>query len=137
MNKERRKEITAAWDARNPDNARQRRLTRMKRERQAPGQHTAAQWRARLTDYGHRCAYCQTPLAGRHRTKDHLRPLSRGGSQNPDNLVPACRSCNSRKKDRTADEFIAALRVESPEALPCIHPRLWTEIGSAETRPPA
>lgn len=40
-------------------------------------------------------------------TADRVIPLSRGGSNFIENIVPACGSCNSRKGTRTADEFIA------------------------------
>jgi len=32
-------------------------------------------------------------------TNDHIWPVSRGGKSRPANIVPACRSCNSRKRD--------------------------------------
>lgn len=41
------------------------------------------------------CAYCVRPA----RTLDHFIPVSRGGRTEPGNLVPACKSCNSKKKD--------------------------------------
>ena len=42
---------------------------------------------------GWRCAYCGGPAD----TVDHLVPYSRSGDNAMDNLVAACRSCNSRK----------------------------------------
>jgi 5-methylcytosine-specific restriction endonuclease McrA len=49
------------------------------------------------------CAYCFR--SDRRLTVDHLTPLSRGGSHTIDNLVPACRPCNSSKGTRTLSEF--------------------------------
>lgn len=47
--------------------------------------------------FGHRCAYCgQKP---KHLTIDHVIPKSHGGSDEPRNLVPACLSCNGKKKN--------------------------------------
>jgi 5-methylcytosine-specific restriction endonuclease McrA len=46
--------------------------------------------------YDHCCAYCGTRAKG-HLTQDHLTPLSAGGSHTVSNVIPACRSCNSRK----------------------------------------
>lgn len=45
---------------------------------------------------GRACWYCPRPAD----TVDHLIPLARGGTNYEGNLVPACRSCNSRKQDR-------------------------------------
>ncbi|MDX2539811.1 HNH endonuclease domain-containing protein [Streptomyces scabiei] len=44
-----------------------------------------------------RCAYCAGPAIG----VDHVWPRSRGGDDHPNNLVPACRSCNSSKSNRS------------------------------------
>jgi len=46
------------------------------------------------------CAYC----GGVATTRDHVVPVSRGGSNASLNLVPACLSCNSRKGNRTIQE---------------------------------
>lgn len=52
---------------------------------------------------GSRCRYCGTECF-EDLTIDHVFPRSRGGSDNPSNLVVACRSCNSRKSDKTPEE---------------------------------
>lgn len=57
---------------------------------------TEAEWEQIKAHYGHCCVYC-----GRHMqrlTQDHLTPLSKGGSHTKHNVVPACLSCNSKKK---------------------------------------
>lgn len=47
------------------------------------------------------CWYCLSKLHPfRTFTIDHERPVSRGGPDDLDNLVPCCKSCNSRKRDR-------------------------------------
>jgi len=47
------------------------------------------------------CVYCGAPAAH----VDHVRPLSRGGAEHPDNLAPACEWCNLSKKDRLLIEW--------------------------------
>ena len=66
-----------------------------------------------------RCYYCFKPLSllagsdGDDRAegaqKDHLTPVSRGGSDTIDNIVPACFLCNRKKGDMTEPEFRKAL----------------------------
>lgn len=48
--------------------------------------------RARLR--GQPCWICGNPSD----TVDHILPLSRGGTNDPANLAPACRSCNSARR---------------------------------------
>lgn len=55
--------------------------------------------------YGGKCVYCCSPAT----TIDHLHPVSRGGRTTPGNVVPACRSCNSRKKDMELDDWLKKL----------------------------
>ena len=44
-----------------------------------------------------RCAYCGCPLGMETATIDHVIALSRGGANDRDNLVAACRKCNEDK----------------------------------------
>jgi 5-methylcytosine-specific restriction endonuclease McrA len=48
-----------------------------------------------LNAYGHCCVYCGRKM--QRLTQDHITPLSRGGNHTKSNIVPACRSCNSKK----------------------------------------
>jgi 5-methylcytosine-specific restriction endonuclease McrA len=48
----------------------------------------------------HRCQYCGATAEN----VDHVVPRSRGGIHEWENVVAACRRCNSRKKDRTPAE---------------------------------
>lgn len=49
----------------------------------------------------YRCFYCGDPAT----TADHLLPVSRGGTDDPKNLVAACSNCNGTKGEMTAEEF--------------------------------
>jgi 5-methylcytosine-specific restriction endonuclease McrA len=50
----------------------------------------------------HTCQYCGH--VGGDLTLDHVVPRSRGGRNSWENIVTACRECNSRKRDRTPTE---------------------------------
>lgn len=57
-----------------------------------------AEWDCIVDMFGGACAYClrtDTRL-----TRDHVQPLAAGGLDVPDNVVPACLSCNSSKRDQ-------------------------------------
>jgi len=53
---------------------------------------------------GYRCMYCGKPSSGEGLELEHVIPKSRGGRNSWENLVAACRKCNSRKNDRTPEE---------------------------------
>jgi 5-methylcytosine-specific restriction endonuclease McrA len=73
------------------------RARHVKKHANGPNDLTLAQWREIKTHYGHCCVYCGRKM---HKlTQDHITPLSQGGSHTASNIVPACQSCNSRKKD--------------------------------------
>lgn len=76
---------------------------------------TAIEWRSLLEAFGNRCAYCLTagPLQVEHKI-----PVSRGGSNTIDNIVPACARCNARKHVLTDDEFRARLAAEQDRRPP-------------------
>ena len=55
---------------------------------------------------GHRCQYC----GGSAENIDHVVPRSRGGEHVWENVVAACRPCNTKKEDRFLHEVGLALR---------------------------
>jgi 5-methylcytosine-specific restriction endonuclease McrA len=55
---------------------------------------------------GGRCQYCAAPAE----SIDHVVPRSRGGEHVWENVVAACRACNTRKRDRMLSETPMALR---------------------------
>lgn len=54
--------------------------------------------------FGFCCAYCGDRFSGQLEP-DHVVPLSRGGYNSTANLLPACRSCNSDKRDLLLSEW--------------------------------
>jgi 5-methylcytosine-specific restriction endonuclease McrA len=55
---------------------------------------------------GSRCQYCAAPAE----SIDHVVPRSKGGEHAWENVVAACRPCNTRKRDRLLSETTMVLR---------------------------
>lgn len=91
-----------AWQAANPERVRAIRHRRRAREVAAEGSFTSREWLELVERHGWRCAYRGEggPLQPDHRT-----PLSRGGTNFIENILPACRLCNLRKHTMTEEEF--------------------------------
>ena len=51
------------------------------------------------------CLYCGDYLWGWELTRDHVIPVSRGGTDTWENVVTACRECNHYKADKLLDEI--------------------------------
>lgn len=88
-------ELRAKWReyARSPEGKANLHRHRAKRKA-VPGKFTAAEWRAKLAEFGGCCAFCGTNV---NIQIDHIVPLARGGSNAIDNIQPLCKLCNSRK----------------------------------------
>jgi 5-methylcytosine-specific restriction endonuclease McrA len=83
---------------------------------------------------GSQCCYCERTLdfrAGKgpsQATVDHVIAITRGGSDGPENLVLACRECNSRKANRSPEEAQMPIRFgHVRERLAGVSPRDVTE----------
>lgn len=76
---------------------------------------------------GHRCQYC----GGTAENIDHVVPRSKGGAHSWENVVAACRPCNTRKEDRLLHETGLTLR-----RLPAA-PRdgVWVLAANGRVRP--
>jgi len=62
---------------------------------------TAQEWTDILEAYNYRCAYCDIEFEVENMLhKDHVIPISKGGHNIKENIVPACRICNSKKHDK-------------------------------------
>jgi hypothetical protein len=71
---------------------------RRSKEKNAPlNDFTALDWEKTLKFFGNKCAYCWCQDKKIHR--EHVVPLSKGGSNTITNVIPACESCNCSKSD--------------------------------------
>lgn len=79
---------------RNPERIAHLKARRYARERNAEGSHTLEEWQAMKNEFNNKCAFCKKD---KKLTKDHIIPLSKGGTDYIENIQPLCRSCNSKK----------------------------------------
>jgi 5-methylcytosine-specific restriction enzyme A len=78
-------------------------------ERQKARDLRSSQWWKRRCAKAE-CHYCGSPTPSRELTMDHIVPLSRGGKSTKGNLVPACKICNTKKKQLLPMEWEAYLQ---------------------------
>jgi 5-methylcytosine-specific restriction endonuclease McrA len=69
----------------------------IKRERQKARDLRQSQWWKRRLAKG-QCYYCGRQIPVAELTMDHVVPVARGGKSTRGNVVPACKSCNTKKK---------------------------------------
>lgn len=67
------------------------------------------------------CGWCQRPLTEDSATTDHVVPLSRGGSNNWDNLCLACVDCNQARQNNLPGEWPILVQPKAVET----EPRIW------------
>lgn len=99
-------ERTRRWNKKNPDKVRAYTLNGVARRRNAEGKYTPADIVQLYKDQGGHCAYCGIGLCGEYHV-DHMVPLTKGGSNWPDNLALACPTCNMSKNNHLLHEWEA------------------------------
>jgi len=86
----------------------------IKRERSKARELRKSQWWKRKRSGG-ACYFCGRKVPPKELTMDHIVPLIRGGKSAKGNLVPACKECNSKKKQMLPlewEEYLSRLRQE-------------------------
>lgn len=72
--------------------------------KQLPGKHTFQDIVDLLEKQNYLCNGCKSPLI--EYEVDHIIPVSRNGTNWPDNLQILCPHCNAEKHDKTMDEWL-------------------------------
>jgi 5-methylcytosine-specific restriction endonuclease McrA len=83
---------------RHPEKISHLKARRYARQRNAKGSHSFEEWQRLKRKFRNKCAICRKK---KELTKDHIKPLSLGGTDYISNIQPLCRSCNSRKWKKT------------------------------------
>lgn len=65
--------------------------------------------------WGGRCCYCEKVLTAGYEL-DHIVPLAKEGSHEPENLAPCCKSCNSSKGAKLLTDWRGGIYAESVPA---------------------
>lgn len=95
------------WQKDNPESGRRQAQRRVARANKLTNTFTEDEWKGALLHFGNTCAYC-----GIHQddldivlNQEHVIPVTKKGGYTADNIIPACRSCNSSKSDRDFEEW--------------------------------
>lgn len=74
-----------------------RKKVRRERIKQYDGFHSIGEWETLKAQYNWNCPSCKKSEPEIKLTRDHIIAISKGGSDNIENIQPLCKSCNSKK----------------------------------------
>lgn len=85
-------------------------------KRKARELRNSAWWKRKISSG--KCYYCGKTFPPSELTMDHRIPIARGGLSEKENLVPACKECNNKKKyllPTEWDEYMEGLKNNNEE----------------------
>lgn len=75
---------------------------------------TIEQWEGTLKEFNNKCAYCG---CSGNLHQEHVIPVTKDGGYTKENIIPACKSCNSSKWNRDMEEWYRSREYFSEERL--------------------
>jgi 5-methylcytosine-specific restriction endonuclease McrA len=102
-NLEKRRAYNRGYRKAHPERSRKQVRTRRNRKYQAEGFHTEAEWETLKAKYNYTCLRCGHREPAIVLTRDHVIPLTQGGSDWIINIQPLCHTCNSSKNNKSID----------------------------------
>lgn len=83
-----------------------KRNSKLKRRQKEKDGNASTEFIKMLLEESTKCYWCDKEFSKDDiRTIDHYKPLNKGGRHDEDNLVVACKSCNSSKQDKDPEVF--------------------------------
>lgn len=106
-NRDRHRAMTDKWRATHQRQYRESVANQSRNRRAAAGHHTPADVRAQYKRQKGRCFWCRTELDRYH--VDHVMPIAAGGTNDPENIVVSCPSCNLSKSSKHPMDFAGVM----------------------------
>lgn len=78
---------------------------RRARKRNSIGSYSLKEWENLKAQYNWTCPCCKKQEPEIKLGADHIIPLSKGGSDNIENIQPLCKPCNSRKSNKIIPKY--------------------------------
>ncbi len=101
-NRDKTLERTSQYKKENPEKVAIWKSNRRVRKAKNGGTFTSEEWKELCERYDNMCVCCRKE---RKLTVDHVVPISLGGNGYIENIQPLCKSCNSRKGNRSSADY--------------------------------